>query len=45
MLMLIVVCAVLLLVLHFGGKWVRSRCEELDFGLAGPRDTAPTSSS
>ena len=45
MLMLIVVCAVLLLLFHFGGKWVRSRCEELDFGLSGPRDTAPNSSS
>jgi hypothetical protein len=42
---LIVVCVVLLLALHFGGRWVRHRCEEADFGLFGPRDTAPTGSS
>jgi hypothetical protein len=42
---LIVVCAVLLLVFHVGGRWVRRRCEEVDFGLFGPRDSAPRSSS
>jgi hypothetical protein len=45
MVTLIVVCAVLLLVFHIGGRWVRSRCEELDYGLSGPGDTAPHGSS
>jgi hypothetical protein len=45
MVTVIVICVVLLGVFHFGGKWVRSRCEELDFGLSGPRDAAPRSSS
>jgi hypothetical protein len=45
MVTLIVVCSVLLLVFHVGGRWVRSRCEDLEFGLFGPRDTAPRSSS
>jgi hypothetical protein len=42
---LIVLCVVLLLVFHVAGRWVRSRCEELDYGLSGPRDTAPHGSS
>jgi hypothetical protein len=45
MVTLIVVCAVLLLAFHFGGRWVRSRCEDLEFGLFGPRDTAAHGSS
>jgi hypothetical protein len=45
MVTLIVLCVLLLLVLHFGGKWVRGRCEDLEFGLFGPHDSAPHSSS
>ena len=45
MVALIVVCSVLVIVFHFGGRWVRGRCEELDFGLFGPRDTAAPGSS
>jgi hypothetical protein len=45
MVALIVLCVVLLLVAHFGGRWIRGRCEDLDFGLFGPRDPAPHSSS
>jgi hypothetical protein len=45
MVMLIVVCAVLLLAFHLVGRWVRDRCEDIDFGLFGPHDTAPHSSS
>jgi hypothetical protein len=45
MVTLIVICSISLLVLHLGGRWVRNRCEELDFGLFGPRDTTAHGSS
>jgi hypothetical protein len=45
MLTLIVACGALLLLFHLVGRWVRARCDELDFGLFGPRDTARHSSS
>jgi hypothetical protein len=41
---LLVVSVVILIVLHFGGRWVRERCREIDFGLFGPRDTPARSS-
>jgi hypothetical protein len=42
---LIVLSAALLLLFHLVGRWVRGRCEDIDFGLAGPQDPAPRSSS
>jgi hypothetical protein len=45
MLILVITCLVLLVALHLAGRWVRARCDELDFGLFGPRDTSPRSSS
>jgi hypothetical protein len=42
---LILICVALLLLLHLVGRWVRGRCEDVDFGLFGPHDTAPHSSS
>jgi hypothetical protein len=42
---LIVACAALLLVFHLVGRWVRARCDEVDFGLFGPRESARHPSS
>jgi hypothetical protein len=42
---LILICLALLLLFHVLGRWVRGRCEDVDFGVFGPRDTAPRSSS
>jgi hypothetical protein len=42
---LLLACAALLLVFHLVGRWVRARCDDVDFGLFGPHDTAPRSSS
>jgi hypothetical protein len=45
MLILLAICVVLLIAFHLAGRWVRDRCDELDFGLFGPSDTARRSSS
>jgi hypothetical protein len=42
---LLIVSVVLVIIFHFGGRWVRRRCEEIDFGLFGPSDSAPHGSS
>jgi hypothetical protein len=42
---LIVICVALLLLFHLVGRWVRGRCEDFEFGLFGPDDTAPHRSS
>jgi len=42
---LILACIALLLLFHFVGRWVWARCNDVEFGLFGPHDTAPHSSS
>ena len=39
-----VLAIVVAVVFHVLGRWVRARCDDVDFGLFGPRDTAPTRS-
>ena len=45
MIALILMCVALLLLFHLIGRWVRARSEDVEFGLFGPHDTAPHSSS